>query len=360
MSSEEKTEEPTEQRKKKSRQEGQIPRTPDVATWGGLFLASILIPMTVSSLAERIRALMALIATTIKAPTADQAVAILKVGIKDSAIIAAPICIGLFAFGIAAAGAQGGLRPAGKMFKPQFSRMNPVSGLKRAFGGVALWEAAKAIAKTAIIGTVLYATVKDLVPALLTAGSIPLLTLLSAIADAAMGLFRAAAGAGLVLAGADYAMARRRIGKQIKMTKQEVKEEHRRSEGDPQLKSAIRGKQMAMSRQRMMAELPKADVVLVNPTHVAVALRYDPEKGAPRVIAKGADVVAAKIREKAAELRIPMVQDKALARTLYRDCDLGQEIPADLYEAVARVLAFIMVLKAKGSAAGLHRNVRSA
>ena len=242
MSSEEKTEEPTEQRKKKSRQEGQIPRTPDVATWGGLFLASILIPMTVSSLAERIRALMALIATTIKAPTADQAVAILKVGIKDSAIIAAPICIGLFAFGIAAAGAQGGLRPAGKMFKPQFSRMNPVSGLKRAFGGVALWEAAKAIAKTAIIGTVLYATVKDLVPALLTAGSIPLLTLLSAIADAAMGLFRAAAGAGLVLAGADYAMARRRIGKQIKMTKQEVKEEHRRSEGDPQLKSAIRGK----------------------------------------------------------------------------------------------------------------------
>ena len=106
----------------------------------------------------------------------------------------------------------------------------------------------------------------------------------------------------------------------------------------------------------MMSDLPKADVVMVNPTHVAVALRYDPAKGAPRVIAKGAGAIAAKIREKATEHRIPMVQDVPLARTLYKSVELGQEIPPELYVAVARVLAFVMSLKAKGAAAGLHRN----
>jgi flagellar biosynthetic protein FlhB len=157
------------------------------------------------------------------------------------------------------------------------------------------------------------------------------------------------------MAIADYAVVRRRIGKQLKMSKHEVKQEHKQQEGDPLLKGAIRSKQMAMSRQRMMSDLAKADVVLVNPTHVAVALRYDPSRGAPRVVAKGAGAVAARIREVAAEKRIPMVHDVPLARALYKACDLGSEIPADLYNAVARILAFVMMLKARGSAAGLHR-----
>jgi flagellar biosynthetic protein FlhB len=126
------------------------------------------------------------------------------------------------------------------------------------------------------------------------------------------------------------------------------------------MKGAIRSKQMAMSRQRMMSELAKADVVLVNPTHVAVALRYDPSRGAPRVVAKGAGAIAAKIREVATDKRIPMVQDIPLARTLHASCELGQEIPPAFYGAVARVLAFVMTLKARGSAAGLHRNVFAA
>jgi flagellar biosynthetic protein FlhB len=110
-----------------------------------------------------------------------------------------------------------------------------------------------------------------------------------------------------------------------------------------------------MSRNRMMSDLASADVVVVNPTHVAVALRYDPAKGAPRVVAKGAGAVAAKIREKAAESRIPMVQDVPLARALHKSCDIGAEVPAEFFGAVARVLAFVMGLKAKGSAAGLHQ-----
>jgi flagellar biosynthetic protein FlhB len=115
-----------------------------------------------------------------------------------------------------------------------------------------------------------------------------------------------------------------------------------------------------MARNRQMADVPTADVVLVNPTHVAVALRYEPTKGAPRVVAKGQGPVATKIREIAAEHRVPMVQDVPLARALHGGCDVGAEIPAEFYGAVAKVLAFVMSLKAKGSAAGLHRNPSSA
>jgi flagellar biosynthetic protein FlhB len=139
------------------------------------------------------------------------------------------------------------------------------------------------------------------------------------------------------------------------MSLYEVKQEHKQSEGDPQLKGAIRSRQIAMSRNRMMADIATADVVLVNPTHVAVALRYDPAKGAPRVVAKGQGNIAAKIRELAEQNRVPMVQDVPLARALHKACEVGQEVPAEMYTAVATVLAFVMALKSKGSAAGTHR-----
>jgi flagellar biosynthetic protein FlhB len=157
------------------------------------------------------------------------------------------------------------------------------------------------------------------------------------------------------MAAADYVVVRRRTNKQLRMSKQEVKDEHKRTEGDPLVKSQIRGRQLAMTRSRMMADLPTADVIVVNPTHVAVALRYEPAKGAPRVVAKGAGTIAAKIREVAAEHRIPLVQDVPLARALHAGCEIGQEIPPTFFAAVARVLAFVMGLKARGSAAGLHR-----
>jgi flagellar biosynthesis protein FlhB len=262
--------------------------------------------------------------------------------------------------GVAATAAQGGLHVSTKLFVPKFSRLNPLPGIKRAFGGHALWESAKITIKTAVLGAILYFAMKDLVPVLVAKGTLPLPAVIHLVVDTAVKLMRYAAGAGLAMAGADYAMARRRTNKQTYMSKEEVKQEHKTQEGDPHLKGAIRSKQMAMSRQRMMSELPKADVVMVNPTHVAVALRYDPARGAPRVIAKGAGAVATKIREKAAEHRIPMVQDIPLARTLYKSVDLGQEIPPELYIAVARVLAFVMSLKARGSAAGLHRNAVAA
>ena len=190
----------------------------------------------------------------------------------------------------------------------------------------------------------------------MTSGGLQIALLLSVVKNATLSLIRAASAAGIVMAAADYFVVRRRTNKQLRMTKQEVKQENKNTEGDPHVKGQIRARQMAMAQNRQMADVPTADVVLVNPTHVAVALRYDPEKGAPRVIAKGKGTIAAKIRELAAEHRIPMVQDVLLTRALEKSVEVGTEIPAEFYGAIAKVLAFVMSLKSKGSAAGTHRN----
>lgn len=355
----EKTEQPTEQRKQKARKEGQIARTPDLGAWGGMFAASIVIPMVGKDTMAVGQSLYVQAIALIANPDPYAALKVLTTGLLDGAVAVAPLAVGLMVFAVLASAAQGGIQPIAKKFKPDFTRLNPAKGLKQNFGGHALWEGTKSLTKTAVVGGVLYLAVRDLVPVLLTAGSMPVEAVLSTIVNTVLNVIRAAAAVGLIMAAADYAVARRRTNKQLKMSKQDIKDEHKKSEGDPQQKGAIRQRQMEMSRSRMMADLPKADVILVNPTHVAVALSYDPVKGAPRVIAKGAGSVATKIREKATELRIPMVRDVPLARALYQDCDLGHEIPADFYGAVARVLAFVMMLKSKGSAAGLHRNTMS-
>src|SRR5947208_68475 len=192
------------------------------------------------------------------------------------------------------------------------------------------------LAKTTVLAAVLYTTTKDRIPTLMTAGQLPLGSLLAVVKDAVLGLVRAAAVAGIVMAAADYFVVRRRTNKQLRMTKEEVKQEYKNTEGDPHVKGQIRARQMAMARNRQMADVPTADVVLVNPTHVAVALRYEPTKGAPRVVAKGQGPVATKIRELAAEHRIPMVQDVPLARALHRRFDEGAELPAGYCAAEAK------------------------
>jgi flagellar biosynthetic protein FlhB len=352
----EKSEKPTAQRKKEARREGRIPRSPDLGAWAGLLVATTLLPMVVRNTMHTGERLLHQAVTIIADPDPQKALALLSRGLGDAALTVAPLACGMLLVGVGAAAAQGGINFASKLLKPDFKRLNPLSGLKKMFGPHAAWEAIKALAKTAVLAGVLYYSLRGLLPRLVQAGSLPLASVVEMMTGAVLSLARSAALAGLVMAFADYAVARRRVGKQMRMSKQEVKEEHKRSEGDPHVKGAIRQKQMAMSRQRMMADLEKADLVMVNPTHVAVALRYDPAKGAPRVVAKGAGAVAAKIREVASDRRIPMVQDVPLARALYKACDLGDEIPPELYGAVARVLAFVMTLKARGSAAGLHRN----
>ncbi|GAA3450625.1 EscU/YscU/HrcU family type III secretion system export apparatus switch protein [Dactylosporangium matsuzakiense] len=356
----EKTEQPTEQKKRQARREGTRARTPDLGAWGGVLLASFLIPHTATELATRTQRLFNESTQSFVDPEPAKAFGLVKAAAWDLVVIAAPITVGLFAFVILAAAAQGGLRPATKLFKPDFKRLNPFKGLKKTFGGQALWETVKSLAKVLVLGLVVYNSMRTLVPALLAATAVPLQTVIAMVAGTVMHVVQIAAATGLVLAFADYFVAKRRVNKQLKMSKEEVKEEHKKSEGDPHVKGQIRARQHAMARQRMMSDVPRADVVVVNPTHVAVALKYEPDKGAPRVVAKGAELVAAKIRELATEHRVPVVQDVPLARALWSACEVGDEIPAELFGAVARVLAFIMLLKSKGSAAGVHTNVLGA
>jgi flagellar biosynthetic protein FlhB len=352
----EKTEQPTQQKLKKAKQEGQIGRSQDVGAWFGMLAASVMLPRTLGSAMDHARELMARVPDIIANPDPAVAMGILKEGMMGAAWATLPLALTMMAVGVAAAGAQGGIRVATKLFIPKFSRLNPLPGFKKMFGPQALWEGTKALIKTGVLAGVLYMTMKNIVPVLMSAGRLQLRSLLGVVNDAALSLIRAASVAGIVMAAADYFVVRRRTNKQLRMTKHDVKQENKNTEGDPQVKGQIRARQMAMARNRQMADVPTADVVLVNPTHVAVAMRYDPDKGAPRVIAKGRGAIATKIRELAAEHRIPMVQDVPLARALEKSVEVGQEIPGEFYGAVAKVLAFVMSLKARGSAAGMHRN----
>ncbi|MDT5043298.1 MAG: flagellar biosynthesis protein FlhB [Actinoplanes sp.] len=352
----EKTEQPTAQKLKKARQEGQIGRTQDIGAWVGMLAASIMLPRTLGATMRQAQALSSTISEIIADPDPATVLGILKEAMLNASWAVLPLAMTMMAVGVAAAGAQGGIRVATKLFLPKFNRLNPLPGIKKMFGPQSLWEGFKALVKTTVLGLILYSTMKNIVPLLLTAGRLQLGSLLSVIDHATLSLIRGAAAAGIVMAAADYFVIRRRTNKQLRMSKEEVKQEHKNTEGDPHVKGQIRARQMAMARNRQMADVPTADVVLVNPKHVAVALRYDPERGAPRVVAKGSGVIAAKIRELATEHRIPMVQDVALARALERGVAVGTEIPGEFYAAVAKVLAFVMSLKAKGSAAGTHRN----
>jgi len=350
----EKTEKATPKRRKKARRDGQIGNTPELGTWAGFLVATFLLPGLFKGLVDVGRTAIVQVGSVIQDPEPGLAMAVAVDSARAAFGLVLPLASTIAVIGVASAAVQGGIWFSPKLLKPQAKRLNPLAGVKRMFGSHAVWALVKALIKSVALGVVVYLSVRRLVPTVMGSGSLPLSALVSIAANTVLNVLRYAAAAGLVMAMADYAVVRRRNNKSLKMTKQEIKDEHKSQEGDPQLKGALRSRQMAMRRNRMMADVPKADVVVVNPTHVAVALRYDASRGAPRVVAKGADHVAARIRQIAEQNRVPMVADVPLARTLHATCEVGQEIPPELYQAVATVLAFIMALARRGSTAGTH------
>jgi flagellar biosynthetic protein FlhB len=351
----EKTEKPTPQRLKKARKEGQIPRTQELGTWLGVATASVLLPMLVGTAFEEVQELFVQVGAVAKNPEPAALSVLMGQALSAFLVTVLPTAVAMMVVGTVAAAAQGGVTFATKGMKPTLKKLNPFPGIKRMFGTQGLWEAVKALLKTAALATVVLVT-SDRAQALVSsAGALSLHAVTEVFTDSAILMFRVVAVTGLVIAVADYVIVRRKTMKQLKMSKYEIQQEHKQSEGDPYMKAHRRSVQMAMSRNRMMAEVAEADVLLVNPVHVAVALKYEAAKGAPRVVAKGAGEVAAKLRERAAEARVPLVQDIPLARALHASCDIGQEVPAQLFTAVARVLAFVMHLGARGVKGGFHR-----
>ncbi|WP_020143855.1 flagellar biosynthesis protein FlhB [Terracoccus sp. 273MFTsu3.1] len=348
----ERTEQATDKRMKEVRSKGQLSKSQDLTAWLAVGLGAVMIPVTISRGADAsARQLMTLRSVT-EDPDAGRAVAALGEGLSSIGWTLLPLAAAVFVGVVAGGVIQGGVHV--KRFSPSFEHFDLVKGLGRMLGKQALWGGAKALAKTAVVGAVLWMVVQDLVPVLLTAGGLPVSGLIAETGDGAASLLRFAVVAGLVLAFADVAVVMRRNRGRTRMTKREVKDEHKTSEGDPLLRQHRRSRQLSMSRNRMIASVASADVVLLNPTHVAVALAYDPGRSAPRVVAKGAGTIAARIRAEAEDKRVPMVRDVPLARALHAGCEIGQEIPVELYTAVAGVLAFVMALRARGAAAGVH------
>jgi flagellar biosynthetic protein FlhB len=351
----EKTEKPTPQRLKKARKEGQIPRTQELGTWLGVAAASFLLPMLVGNAFDEIQKLFVHVGAVATHPETAAVTSLMGQALTAFLTTLLPTAVALMVVGTLASAAQGGVTFSTKSMKPTLKKLNPFPGIKRMFGTQGLWETTKALIKTAALGTVVIITSGRAQALVSSAGSLPLSAVAATFTDSAILMFRVVAVTGLIIAVADYVVVRMKMMKKLKMSHYEIKMEYKQSEGDPHVKAHRRGVQMEMSRNRMMSEAAQADVLLVNPTHVAVALKYDPAKGAPRVVAKGAGEVASKLRAIAQENRVPMVQDIPLARALHASCELGQEVPAQLFTAVARVLAFVMHLGARGVKGGFHR-----
>ena len=348
----ERTEQATDKRMREVRSKGQLARSQDLTAWVGIGAAAVMMPMTIEAGAAAGRTQLFDITAITENPDPQRALDMLTEGLGAMGGILTPmlavVCIAVLAGSIA----QGGIHV--KKLAGKYDQFNPISGLARTFGTQALWQGVKALLKTIVVGVVLTAVIQGMTPVLMTAGGLPVAVLMGAAHDGTAALVQSAVIAGLVLAAADVFVVMRRNRKRTRMTKKEVTDEHKSSEGDPMIRSQRRARQLAMSRNRMIAAVATADVVLVNPTTYAVALRYEPGKSAPRVVAKGAGVIAARIREQAEADSVPIVKDIPLTRALHSACELGQEIPLELYNAVARVLAFVLALKTRGARAGVH------
>lgn len=230
-----------------------------------------------------------------------------------------------------------------KPLQPKFSKISPISGFKRMFSVRQLVELIKSIAMISIIMIVVYNTVKSKMNILLTFYDVGLNTALSTIGSIIIDLGIKISAVFPIVGFADLFYQRIKFKNDNMMTKQEIKDEFKNTEGDPQVKGQIKRRMQEVSRRRMMQQLPEADVVITNPTHFAVALKYEPDAGkAPVVIAKGADYLAFQIKDKAKEYNIAIVENKPLARILYHNIDIGMEIPPELYQAVAEILAVVM------------------
>lgn len=230
----------------------------------------------------------------------------------------------------------------------KLDRLNPLEGCKRIFSKRAFFELFKSLWKVGVVGYLMYATIRDNLTVFPLMLDMELWAAAALIGDITFTLVWRAGLLLLALAAADYLYQRYEHEKALRMSKQEVKEEYKEIEGDPQLKGKIKERQRLLAQRRMMQEVPKADVVITNPTHLAVALRYEDKKmAAPVVVAKGQDLLAERIKEIARKHDVAIVENKPLAQTLYRTVDLGQAVPRELYQAVAEILAFVYRLKKK-------------
>jgi flagellar biosynthetic protein FlhB len=345
----ERTEQATPKRLKEAREKGQVPRSTELSTAAVCIAAAVAIysmgRLTAGSFADLMRDTLSLRPETVMAENAIWST--LTTSGARALWIVLPILGATFCAALAAPIAIGGWNFSAGALVPQFSRLNPVNGMGRVFSTRGLVELGKGLAKVGVVGVTAWVLLRGLTPQLMGLSSEPL--------NNAIGHSAALAGYALlvltcglaIIAGFDVPFQLWQHARDLRMTREEVKEEFKESEGSPETRGRIREAQRALARGRMLQDVPKADVIVTNPTHYAVALRYDENKmRAPLVVAKGTDLLAAKIREIATEHNVPIVEAPPLARALHKSVEIGREVPAALYVAVAQVLTYVYQLRA--------------
>ncbi|SHH99449.1 flagellar biosynthesis protein FlhB [Sporanaerobacter acetigenes] len=346
----EKTEKATPKKRKDAREEGQILQSREISSAFILLLSFLGIKIFGKYMFENLMKFMSYTFSLIE--NLDGLFVMDNMRVNFLSIIAiflkvtAPVVLVAFAAGLMANYMQIGFLFTTKPLKPKLNRINPIEGFKRIFSKRALMELLKSSLKILIIGYATYGFFKKKINTILNLGNMEIEDMLVNFSKLSFEFGMRIVGVLFFLAVLDYFYQWREYEKNLMMTKQELKEEYKQTEGDPIVKSKIREIQRKMAFSRMMQDVPKADVIITNPTHIAVALKYDKDLYiAPFIVAKGVDLIAENIKKVAGENSIPIVENKPLARTIYETVEIGDMIPENLYEAVAEVLAYVYSMK---------------
>lgn len=353
----EKTEEPTSKKLTDARKDGQVAKSQELGNAMGLIALFLILKFFTGNFTNGFlgifQGVYIRIPDLVKQLSGVESIKAVAALLNDSIIRLILIVLPVFLAGVVVAFVtdlvQVKWKVSSKPLKPKFSKLNPIKGVKKIFSKDKVVELLKSILKIVVIVAVVYDTIKDYAGAVLLLYDMTLVQAVMTMGDVAINLGLKISMIYLVIGFADYAYQKWKFHEEMKMTKQEVKDEWKNAEGDPQVKSKIRRKMQEASMRRMMTSVPEADVVITNPTHFAVALKYDNQMSdAPVVTAKGQDFLAKRIKDVAKENGVVIVENKPLARMLYHNVEIGAMIPPELYQAVAEVLAFVYNLKETG------------
>ena len=343
-SGQEKTEDPTSRRLQEARDKGDVTKSIEVPSAAVLLVSLMTLYLTQHFMVQTLMGLtshyLANADTISLLP--DTMYSLTLEGMIAMALVCGPVLGAVFLTGMVANYAQVGMIFSTEKIMPDLQKIDPIAGFARKFSMQALADLIKSLLKIGLIGYVAFSEAYKALPEFMPLMDKEPYQIMAFAGRTAFWMFLKCALIIAILAVIDYTFQRWQFMKKMKMTKQELKEEAKMTEGDPQVKGRIRAIQMQMARQRMMSEVPKADVVITNPTRLAIALRYESTTMvAPLVVAKGAGVIAQRIREIAAENNIPLVENKPLAQALYKTVSINGPIPEDLFQAVAEILAYV-------------------
>jgi flagellar biosynthetic protein FlhB len=352
QSDNEKTEDPTSQRREDFRKRGQVAQSKEIASVLLLFISVLLIWFMGRFFLEQLQQIFTMSFTdylVASARDSDWYIAFRFAAVK-SALVVLPIAGILWLTGVASSLAQIGFLTNEEALKFDIQKLDPVAGMKRIFSLKSLFEGAKAVIKVSIVAVIVYFIFQSEIAQLPKLALYDINQILVYVGSL---IFKLVAGVGafmIVVAGLDFFFQKWDIEQKMRMTKQEVKEEVKSREGDPMIRARVRKLQREMASRRMMEDVKKADVIITNPTHIAVALVYGDDLPAPKLVAKGAGEIAENIKRLAKEFKIPVMENKPLARTIFKTMKLGQVIPRQLYNAVAEVLSYVYKLRGKKKA----------